>query len=426
MKRLSPGIALLAAIVVAGPVAANDSGFDTSQPAMAQPVMAGVTVDPIITVGDTLGSGYRYEAIPDGIAVATRGNGRVDLYVNHETGRVPFPYNTANPTATNGENDFDNSQVSRLVLNAQSGGVLSGKYVIDASNGYQRFCSNYLATEAEGFTRDILFTNEETPDYVRRATNSWPVAIGSPEEREAGVVVAYDVRTGTHQPIYGMGRHNHENSVPVPGYGYPVVLSGDDTFTSGPLSGICPAGSPAPAQSQVYSYVAESTDSAPRRRGRPVGVRVIDTPGYNDYYDFVPGSGTVGHRPLHQVPREIATGLKADGTEVKAADFGFPLPPTNGPGSATCARWPRGHRRPAVGARVLEPANNVFNFVRVEDIAYDKRPGWRHVAFVVDSGRGGTRRARHAESVDQRPRLEDRVRSERSHRGDIESGVRRG
>jgi hypothetical protein len=389
VKRLSPGIALLAAIVVAGPVAANDSGFDTSQPAMAQPVMAGVTVDPIITVGDTLGNGYRFEAIPDGIAVATRGNGRVDLYVNHETGRVPFPYNTANPTATNGENDFDNSQVSRLVLNAHSGGVLSGKYVIDASHGYQRFCSNYLATEAEGFTRDILFTNEETPDYVRRATSSWPVAIGSPEEREAGVVVAYDVRTGTHQPIYGMGRHNHENSVPLPGYGFPVVLSGDDTFTSGALSGITPGPiTGAPAQSQLYSYVAESTDSLLADEGKLYAL-VIDTAGYNDYYDFVPGSTASVSGHFIEVPRAIATGLKDDGTEVKAADFGFPLPPTNGSWQRDLRSVaPLGIDGPQWVLEYWSQANNVFNFIRVEDIAYDKRPGVPPTAFVVDSGRG--------------------------------------
>jgi hypothetical protein len=32
--------------------------------------------------------------------------------------------------------------------------------------------------------------------------------------------------------------------------------------------------------------------------------------------------------------------------------------------------------------------NNVFQFVRVEDIAYDKRPGMGNVVYIVDSGRG--------------------------------------
>ena len=60
---------------------------------------------------------------------------------------------------------------------------------------------------------------------------------------QAGVVVAYDVETGAYKTIYGMGRHNHENSVAVPGYHKPVVLSGDDTFTSGPLTGVFPGAS---------------------------------------------------------------------------------------------------------------------------------------------------------------------------------------
>jgi hypothetical protein len=34
--------------------------------------------------------------------------------------------------------------------------------------------------------------------------------------------------------------------------------------------------------------------------------------------------------------------------------------------------------------------NNVFQFVRVEDIAYDKRPGQGNVVYIVDSGRGRT------------------------------------
>jgi hypothetical protein len=34
--------------------------------------------------------------------------------------------------------------------------------------------------------------------------------------------------------------------------------------------------------------------------------------------------------------------------------------------------------------------NDVFQFVRVEDIAYDKRPGMGNVVYIVDSGRGRT------------------------------------
>jgi hypothetical protein len=375
----------------------NPSGFKTSQPAMLTAMREGTQIIPLLTVGDVLPSGYRFESIPDGISVRTRGQGRVDLFVNHETSKVPFPYNTANPTAANGENDFDNAQVSRLILNQNSAGTLNGSFVIPSSMGYQRFCSNYLATEKEGFDREILFTNEESPDYVLRQADSWPPELGSPDEKESGLVVALDVRTGKHHAIQGMGRHNHENSVAIPGFDELVVLSGDDTFTSGPITGppnnfTFPAGVTAPAQSQLYSYIAQDTDTLLADEGK-MWAFVSDNPDFNDYYDFTPtGSSTqvtAGH--FIEVPRNIATGLDDDGSELKAIDLGYPLPPTS-------PNWQTDLRTTgttAVGIDgpqwVLEywgQLNNVFDFVRVEDIAYDKRPGFENYVYIVDSGRG--------------------------------------
>jgi hypothetical protein len=370
-------------------------GFKTGQPSMLTPVMPGVSVEPLLTVGDTLRSGYRFESIPDGISVRTkRGHKTAELFVNHETGKVPFPYVSANPTAANGENDFDNAQVSRLLVDRRSAGVLRGSFAIPSSFGYQRFCSNYLATWREGFDREILFTNEETPDYVFRQEESWPPPIGHPDEEEAGLVVALDVKTGRHKPIYGMGRHNHENSVPIPGYGKPVVLSGDDTFTSGPLTGVFPAGA-VPAQSQLYSYIAKSTKKLLADKG-DLWAFVSDTPGVRNYYDVLPGSGREVKGHFIKVPRDIATGKNPDGSEIQAEDKGYPEPPNNG-------SWQSDLRRPAppsplaVGIDgpqwVLEywsDINNVFQFVRVEDIAYDKRRGMGNVVYVVDSGRGRT------------------------------------
>lgn len=392
-------VAVAITAVAAGPALAggrhHSSGFRTAQPSMLTPVMPGAKVTPLMTVGDRLRSGYRFEAIPDGISVRTRGRGRVDLFVNHETSKVPFPYNAAAPTAANGENDFDNAQVSRLALDRRSAGVLRGSFAIASRSGYQRFCSNYLATRREGFDREILFTNEETPDYVFRREDSWPPPIGSPAEEEAGLVVALDVRTGKHRPIYGMGRHNHENSVAIPGYGRPVVLSGDDTFTSGPLTGVFPQGA-VPAQSQLYSYIASSTKSLLADKG-DLWAFVSDTPGVRNYYDVVPGSGTVVRGRFIKVPRDIATGRNADGSEIRAADKGYPPPPADG-------SWQRDLRSAApVGIDgpqwVLEywsDINNVFQFVRVEDVAYDRRPGMGNVVYIVDSGRGRT----EAQSLD--------------------------
>lgn len=370
----------------------NTSGFTTAQPSMLTAVGTGVEITPLLTVGDVLPSGYRFEAVPDGISVRPRGQGRVDLFVNHETSKVPFPYNTAAPTAANGENDFDNAQVSQLILNQHSAGVLNGSFAISSSSGYQRFCSNYLATAKEGFSREILFTNEESPDYVLRQTASWPPALTSPVQKEAGLVVALDVKTGKHAPIYGMGRHNHENNIPIPGYGKPVVFSGDDTFTSGPLTTVSGIGV-VPAQSQLYSYIAPNTNALLADQG-DLWAFVSDMPGVKNYYDVPPGSTTPVTGHFIKVPKDIATGRKADGSELQAADKGYALPPTNGTWQIDLrvASTPPG---PGIDGPqwVLEywsDINNVFQFVRVEDIAYDKRPGMGNVVYIVDSGRGRT------------------------------------
>jgi hypothetical protein len=395
MRRRSilASAALAVAISASGTAAAlagdNRSGFKTAQPPMLTPVKPGVAISPLLTVGDVLRSGYRFESIPDGISVRTRGRGRVDLFVNHETSKVPFPYNTAAPTAANGENDFDNAQVSRLILNRRSAGVLNGSFAISSRSGFQRFCSNYLATAREGFSREILFTNEESPDYVFRREDSWPPPIGSPAEEEAGLVVALDVRNGKHKPIYGMGRHNHENNVAIPGYGRPVVFSGDDTFTSGPLTGVFPAGA-VPAQSQLYSYIAPSTGALLADKG-DLWAFVSDTPGVKNYYDVTPGSDQVVTGHFIRVPKDIATGLNPDGSELKAADKGYPAPPANGSWQTDLRSvTPVGIDGPQWVLEYWSDINNVFQFVRVEDIAYDKRPGMGNVVYIVDSGRGRT------------------------------------
>src|SRR5512145_3091482 len=144
MTRRRVWVVLVAVVVVCTAMATaafaqrgNPSGFKTGQPGMlATADIPGVEVTPLLTVGDVLPSGFRFEAIPDGIALRTRGQGRVDLFINHETSKVPFPYVAAAPTAANGENDFDNAQVSQLILNQHSAGVHNGFFAIDSSSGY--------------------------------------------------------------------------------------------------------------------------------------------------------------------------------------------------------------------------------------------------------------------------------------------------
>jgi hypothetical protein len=371
-------IAPSAGTVSAGP----GDGFKTARPTMLAGA-PGVTVEPLISVGDTIGS-YRFEAIPDGISARTGGGG-VELWVNHETSRIPFPYTPSAPTEANSQNDFDNAQLSHLVLNPTTAGVLSGNLAITSALNYQRFCSNFLATAAEGFDRPLLFTNEETPDWVNRTGNAWPTTIGADFAREGGVVVAHDPATGQSRPIWGMGRHNHENSVAIPGFKKVVLMSGDDTFTT------------TPSQSQVYSYIAKNADGVWNDDGRLYAF-VSDDPLHQAYDQFTPGDATSISGKFTPVPKLIASGRNPDGTELMAADVPaelggpYPLPPADGswqrPPAAPSTE--RGMDGPQWVLEKWSQLNNVFRFVRVEDIAYDKRPGRSNVVYIVDSGRGTT------------------------------------
>jgi Alkaline phosphatase PhoX len=336
LKKLTLVLGALATmgIVAAASSAGDDkkAGFHTSTPAMLAPIEAGVTVKPIITVGDTLPGGYLFESIPDGIALKTRGQGRVDLWVNHETSTVPFPIPPTVPVAIN---DFTNAMVSELSLNQHSAGVLKGRYAIPDSANYQRFCSNFLAGSEHGFERDLLFTNEEATDFVFRTgvANPGPTLVvppGTPGAEQAGVVVALDVKSGEFKSIYGMGRHNHENAVAVPGYGHPVVLSGDDTFSA--------------PSSQLYLYTADSAAQVWADEGALWALR-SDDPATNDYGDLSLGESVSGE--FIPVPEDIAKGAQT-------------------------------------GLENWSNQNNVFQFIRVEDIAYDRND--QNIVYFADTG----------------------------------------
>jgi hypothetical protein len=352
-KALLVAAVALAFVMVVMPAGArHNPGFKTNQAAMLDPAVAGATVEPLITVGETLpGSTYKFESIPDGIALRKGHGNSVEAYVNHETSTVPFPFT---PATGVGFNDFTNALVSKLTLSRRSAGIRAGEYVIPDEANYQRFCSNFLASKKHGFERPLLFTNEEATDLVNRTGTAWPAG---PNAEQAGVVVALDVKTGQYRSIYGMGRHNHENSVALEGYRHPVVLSGDDTFT-------------APA-SQLYMYMARTANAVWNDEGQ-LWAFVSDDPATNDYGDLSENESVSGK--FIQVPRIIATGKKPDGTDAKSADVGFPPPPASA-GLPDGPQWLLEH---------WSNTNNVFQFIRIEDTAYDRKHS--NVMYVADTG----------------------------------------
>jgi hypothetical protein len=390
------------AALTAAATAQNNSGFQTSRPSMLTVLNPAKPTVPLITTGETMPGGYRFESIPDGIAFRTRGQGRLDLFVNHETSRVPFPYTPAAPTEANSQNDFDNSQVSHLILNQRSAGVLSAKYAIDSSANYQRFCTNYMGTEAEGFDRPVLFANEEAQDWVFRTGNAWPgpnfITPGTQNAEQAGVTAAYDVRTGKTKTILGMGRLNHENTVAIAVDDGIAVLTTDDTFfTTQDIPGY------ANAWSQLYMYLADDVDDL-MNDGGDLYAFVSETAGYDDYFDFNPTVPVTSQPTIDghfiKVPKHIATGKHpVTGAELLSTSTGAGytgmLPPPSGPGVTApppdgpqwvLDQWGNANIN-AQDSEAPATGENVFRFVRLEDIAYDKRPGMSNNVYIADTGR---------------------------------------
>ncbi len=316
--RLFAAAALLLALLLAAGAAESDTGFVTSEPPMLKGVGSSVRVVPLMTVGDTLPNGYRFEAIPDGIAVDPRGRNTFDIYVNHETSTIPF----------RGAADFDNAQLSKLTLKRGNGQIMDGRMVITSDQNYLRFCSNFFAGPAEGFSRPLVLTNEETSDFFNLPPGpAWPPGPGA---IQAGRAVAYDPDLDETRTILGLGRLNHENTIAVPGYNQAVLITGDDTFSA--------------PSAQVYMYLAADADGVWNDQGHLWAFKA-DDPAMLDYGDLLPGTSITGR--YIPVPDAIADGNQT-----------------------VLENWSN--------------ANNVFQFIRVEDIAYDRNTP--NVIYIADTG----------------------------------------
>ena len=340
-SRLVLGLALAALVVTAAPTSAAP-GFVTRQTPMltlgpGAPPKSSLT--PLISSGDTLG-GFTFEGIPDGIGFAPGRKHTVDVFVNHEQSQVPFL----------GLADFQDASVSRLNIRPSSRRILAASVAIPPSAGFIRFCSATMAGPADGFDRYVFLTNEESDDdlAVPPGAPYGPDPALAPN-REAGYSVALDVATGAYATLPGVGRMNHENTVVVPG-GWDdqtVALTGDDTFVA--------------PSSQLYEYAAATPDDLVADQGTLYGFRVTATQngsvdpldpfnGANDYGDIVVGDDWQGE--FIPVPDDVA-----DGTTSLA---------------------------PQAGLEQWSNENNVFQFIRVEDIAYDKNDP--NVVYFADTG----------------------------------------
>ncbi|MCJ7712538.1 MAG: hypothetical protein MUQ32_17100, partial [Chloroflexi bacterium] len=218
-----------------------------------------------------------------------------------------------------------------------------------ADAGFIRFCSGFMAGPREGFPHYTYLVNEESNDplYVPDGAvyGPDPAIYGAGTDiRQAGYSVWLDTANGKYGVLAGAGRHNHENQVIVPG-GWKGIysVSGDDTFAA--------------PSSQLYMYAAKNWQAYQKDDGTLWAFRVTETDqgpvdatnpfnGANDYLDIAT-SDAPWKGEFIPVPADVARGGQ-DALETWSND------------------------------------NNVFQFIRVEDISYD--PDSPREVYFADTG----------------------------------------
>jgi hypothetical protein len=298
----------------------------------------------IICSGDEV-DGFEFNGIPDGIGAVQLEEGEVEVFVNHEESQVPFPA----PPAPDAAADFQDSTVSQLTLDETTASMIDATVALPASAGFMRFCSANMAGPDQGLSRYTFFTNEETNDIVDvPAEAPYGPDPSLDPNRQGGYSVLLDVEDGTFTEVAGMGRHNHENTLLIPGgWDELAVVSTDDTFTA--------------TTSQFYMYLAGTESKLWNDGGSLWAFRVTATEdgpvepddpfnGANDYLDLSPAEEFQGK--FIRVPKDIARGTTSE--------------------------------HPQDALENWSNANNVFQFVRLEDVTFDK--AHPRTVWVADTG----------------------------------------
>ena len=350
--------------------------------------------------------------IPDGISLRTAGGG-TEVWVNHETARVPFPYNLPAEAVQLSQNDFDNSQLSHLWLDPATAGVLSG----DAGD--------HLGIELPAFLLELPRRSRgglRSPDPLhQRGDADWMNRTGTPGRRRSarreardGAVVAYDPATGEHQHDPGHGPPQSREQRRDPGLQEGRAAVRRRHVHDGP------------SQSQLYSYIAKDANARLERQRAACTRSCSDHPVLQALRRLRPGQ----HRrrsagEFIPVPKLIARGdqpgrhreTRGRGRRRRELGGPYPQPPATAAGSARPGAPTSDRTVPASTARSGSSRTGRSSTasspsLRVEDIAYDKRAGMSNVVYIADSGRGHASASAGSRPLDERPDLEDGPRPE--------------
>jgi len=285
--------------------------------------------------------GTTFEGIPDGLGIMPVGDGSqyIDIFVAFEQSHVPFGVFA----------DHQDSSVQRARVDLATQQIVELDEMLPNKAGFIRFCSANMVGPDQGFTDYTFLVNEESNDILpAKSRHVYDADAAIAPYRQAGYSVWLDAETGQYATIAGAGRMNHENTLVVPGgWSGVVALTGDDTFTA--------------PSSQLYLYSAASESAFKQDQGSLWAFRVtskntiavdpaLATNHANDYLDMTLGDTLTGE--FIEVPADVARGTHGG--------------------------------QPQADLEAWSNANNVFQFIRVEDIAYD--PDSPRTVYFTDTG----------------------------------------
>jgi len=333
--RLVTGFSILALTSLSGAAFAVDP-YETSPP-YAHPLVPGAVLTPIVTTGQQVqltgappGTLYRFLGIPDGLGGSATGPNELTLFCNHE-------FTQANSGAAGPL--LSGARVSELKINfapftasiASARNAIQNVYAGEPSvlvppgtPRFARFCSGYLGGPWSGLDQPIYFCGEETAG----------AATFDGQGGSAVALVAGD--------LYQLPRVGHaawENVIVLPYTGSKTAVVA--TEDAGSLT------------SQIYMYVGDKQAGA---------ADVLSRNGLNNGQLYV--------LAFEDAARKDEATFVIKGTTVPV-------------------RWAQvNYAQNDAGLEAQSQAVGSFNFVRVEDICYDKvLPG---VLYFVTTGSPGS------------------------------------
>ena len=371
-------IVALAGIAFSGSALAQEVGPSTTTEPYVLPAVAGVSTVSILTTGDSVG-GYRMVGIPDGLGAWPENRRTFNLVADHELGRTLGAVRAHGSTG---------AFVSQWVIERSSLKVLSGRDHLKSPNGMfnwngstylpgtaaiERLCSADLAASTAydlpgllGTPSRIFLSGEET---------------SPPFSSDHGRVFAHVVDGQDQNKSYELprlGKISFENAVANPHAQLKtIVMLNDDAGreTNVTAANVCRSAGQTgctEAPSELYMYVGRKqrhgnqVEQAGLTNGSLYGVRVR-----------LNGGVVTGENP------EFVFGQAAP--------------------AVTTARFELvslGDVSGKTGVQIQDEsiANQVTQFIRVEDGAWDPRPG-KSAGLLLRDHRPDHRQRRHLASV---------------------------